>query len=153
MTKKNATNCTETKKCEGRRLFMVDIENYCGKALVTEEDVSRAHESIDRQFGLCDDDLVVIGTSHTNNMLNAGFAWRGPRHVMEHGRNGGDRALAKAIKDYRMERFSEVLILCGDGFFTETVRKIMSIVPVTVVSCKERLNRRLMQVAPNVLAA
>lgn len=69
----------------GRRIFFLDIENYVGKAVLDVTDAMSARESISRQFHLRDGDLVVIGTNHSANLVNAVFAWDGPHHIMRRG--------------------------------------------------------------------
>lgn len=116
----------ESRPCYGkiakrptRRLLLVDIENYCGKGVLGPEDVREAKETIDRELGLRDDDLVVIGTSHGMNCLVCGSEWEGPRQVLHHGHNGADLALIDASREYRLDTFSSLIIVSGDGIFAD----------------------------------
>lgn len=134
-----------------RRLFVVDIENYCGKPVLNEEDVLAAKKSLVKHFHPTESDLIVVGTSHTSNYLNVGMAWKGVRQVLGIGHDGADIALLKAIKDYRIDTFSEVFILSGDGIFTEAVEELaLNGVIVAVASIKRCLSQRLAEIAPQL---
>ena len=136
---------------ESRKLFIIDIENYCGKPVLTEQDVAAAREGIAKEFGLTPSDLVVIGTSHTSNLMSAGFAWRGARQVIMHGHNGADEALLKAVEDYKIDSFAEVYVMSGDGIFANLVTRLSnSGIAVTVASIQRCLSRKLNAVTPQV---
>lgn len=135
----------------GRRLFVVDIENYCGKPVLSENDVLAAKQSLVKNFNPTESDLIVVGTGHTSNFMNVGMVWRDVRQVLGKGHNGADIALLKAIKDYRLDTFSEVLILSGDNIFTETVEKLaLNGGMVAVVSIKHCLSQKLAEIAPKL---
>lgn len=137
-----------------RRLFILDIENYAGRKVIRTSDVERVRDAIRRKFAPTNEDLIVIGTSHTANFVCAGQEWIGPRHVMRFGRNGADLALLDALGDYRLDTFGEVLILSGDGIFTDTARALVARgIEVTVVSKFANLNRALLWAAPCMSAA
>ena len=136
---------------ESRKLFIIDIENYCGKPVLTEEDVAAAKDGIAKEFGLAPSDLVVIGTSHTSNLMSAGFAWRSARQVIMHGHDGADEALLKAVEDYKIDSFAEVYVMSGDGIFADLVERLAnSGVAVTVASIQRCLSRKLSAAAPRV---
>lgn len=134
-----------------RRLVLVDIENYCGKGVLCPEDIRTAKEEISRDLTLLDDDLVVIGTSHGKNCLVCGTEWRGPRQVLRSGHDGADIALIEASQDYVLDTFSSVVIVSGDGIFTDLVSAVRTRRKrVTVVSGRGRLSHRL-QLAASVV--
>ncbi|MBQ3301170.1 MAG: NYN domain-containing protein [Eggerthellaceae bacterium] len=138
----------------GRRIFFLDIENYADRAVLGVDDALAARESIERQFQPDGDDLIVIGTSHSNNFMNASLAWKGPRHVLKPGRDGADLALLKAIGEYRLETFDEVFLMSGDGIFADKAAELVAQgVNVTVVSRPGSLSWRLVAAAPYMLAA
>lgn len=127
-----------------RRLFLVDIENYCGKSVLANEDVRNAKLAIARDFGLNEADLVVVGTSHAHNCLISGTEWRGSRQVLMHGRDGADFALIEASREYRISTFAAVVLVSGDGVFAETVRKARAFGrPVVVAARKTSMSRKL----------
>ncbi|WP_296010561.1 hypothetical protein [uncultured Adlercreutzia sp.] len=134
-----------------RRLFLIDVENYCGKPILSEQDALVAKMSFFEHFSPRENDLIVVGTSHTNNFFNVGMAWHGVRQVLGIGHDGADMALIKAAKDYRLNTFEEVVVLSGDGIFAETVEELaLEGVIVAVVSSADRLSRRLVDVAPRI---
>lgn len=138
----------------GRRIFFLDIENYAGKAVLGSDDVDAVRESVERQFHPGDDDLVVVGTSHSSNFMNAALSWKGPRHVLKRGRDGADFALLEALGEYRLGTFGEVLLMSGDGIFADKAAELVSQgVNVTVVSRPGSLSWRLVAAAPHMLAA
>lgn len=134
-----------------RRLFVVDIENYCGKPVLNENDVIAAKRSLIKHFHPTENDLIVVGTSHSNNFMNVGMIWQGVRQVLGTGHDGADIALLKAIKDYQLGTFSEVFILSGDGIFAEAVEELaLSNVMVAVVSIRRCLSQKLAEIAPQL---
>ena len=140
----------KTTKRETRRLFIVDIENYRGKALITEEDVRVARSEIEERFKLSSEDLVLVGTSHPRNFLSAKAVWTGAEHCFGKGHNGADFALMKSAAAHmrNLKTFSEVVVLSGDGIFTKFVRQIRENgVKATVVSPANQVNRNLAQAA------
>ena len=101
----------------GRKLFLVDIENYCGKPVLTEEDVAFVKEDLSKTCGVSENDLVVIGTSHSSNLICSWIGWPGARQVIMFGHDGADKALIDAVAEYRIETFAEVILISGDGIF------------------------------------
>lgn len=134
-----------------RRLVLIDIENYCGKGVLIPEDIRDARKSICRELELRDEDLVVIGTSHGNNCLVCGSEWVGPRQVLRHGHDGADIALIDASREYRLETFSSVVIVSGDGIFSAVASAArISRRSVTVALGRGRLSNRLRFAASDV---
>ncbi|MBQ9043230.1 MAG: NYN domain-containing protein [Eggerthellaceae bacterium] len=147
-------NQAEKDRIRKRRIFFLDIENYAGKAVIGPDDVEAVRESIDRQFRPGDADMIVVGTSHTNNFLCAALSWKGPRHVLRRGRDGADLALLASIGEYRLDAFAEVLVMSGDGIFADKAAELVAQgVRVTVVSRPGSLSWRLVASAPHMLAA
>ena len=109
---------------KNRKLVLIDIENYLGNSRFAQADVVRAREFLCSEMGIGADDIVVIGTSHTNNFMAASLAWKGPRHVGKWGHNGADMALIEAIREYELDSFAEICFVSGDGIFAETVEKL-----------------------------
>lgn len=131
-----------------RRLVLIDIENYCGKGVLSAEDVRWAKESIANGFALSEKDLVVIGTSHGLNCLVSAIEWPGPRQVMARGHDGADIALIEAFHDYRLNTFGAVMLISGDGIFTDIAKVAeLSNTSFTVVARRSSLSRRLAMVA------
>jgi hypothetical protein len=134
-----------------RRLFVIDIENYCGKQAISQRDVMSARQSIYDSFHPTNEDLIVIGTSYSENCLNAGLAWRGARAVWSKGKDGADLALIEALGTYRLDSFKELVLVTGDHIFADKVRQVRADgVRVTVVSCRKSLSRKLAASATNI---
>jgi uncharacterized LabA/DUF88 family protein len=132
-------------------LFVIDIENYCGKAVLSQQDVASARQSICDSFRPTSEDLIVIGTSHSENFLSVGLVWRGARMVWSKGHNGADLALIEALETYRLNSFKEVVLVTGDHIFADKVRQISETgVEVTAVSCRRSLSKKLSVAATNV---
>ena len=138
----------------GRRLVVVDIENVVGGAVLTTAQAVGAHLSIKEVAALTGSELVVIGTSHIG-LVPTGLGWRGPRLVVRSGENGADLALLAVLTEERVEeRFDEVLLVSGDGIFTEAVAALGAAgVDVTVVAHPGRCSRRLRFAAGRLIAS
>lgn len=137
-------SCKKSMTKPTRRLFLIDIENYCGKGVLAVEDVYNARQSISRDFNLREEDLVVIGTSHGDNCLVSGTGWRGPRQVLMRGHDGADLALIKASHEYRIDAFAAIILISGDGIFTETVQGARAFnKPVIVAARRTGMSRKL----------
>ena len=145
---------SESKNPQTRKLVFVDIENYAGEPMLSQEVVGKARESLTGLIGITANDLVVVATSHTANFVNAQLAWRGPRHVGKWGHDGADLALIETMGQYDLGSFSEIYVVTGDGIFADAVDEIASAGHiVTVVSRVAALSRKLEKAAPKVLAA
>ena len=140
-----------TESCSNRRLFAIDIENYCGKPKLSEADIVMARSEICDGYKVSDLDLVVIGTSASQNCLNAGLGWENARLVMKKGCDGADHALIEALSEYPLYRFDEVLLISGDGMFLECVKAMITDgIKVTVVSQRKRMSQKLKMATPSV---
>jgi hypothetical protein len=132
----------------GRSLVLVDIENVVGGAVMLVEQAINAHVAIAEAVSLVGGEHVVIGTSHVGVMAT-GLGWRGPRILARSGRNGADMALLEVLKEEHVEeRFDEVVLVSGDGIFSEAVAALETAgVNVTVVALAGRCSKRLRMAA------
>ena len=102
-----------------RKIFVVDIENAIGSGAITENDVLRVKDALEELYSICNQDLVVIGVSHSKNVFSA-HTWTSARIVLKRGHDGADLALKKVLRDESIaNRFREVVIVSGDGIFSE----------------------------------
>lgn len=147
-THKAAAFPLKKRALRGRRLVVVDIENVVGGAVMATEQAVGAHLCIDEALGLKDCEQVVIGTSHMG-VIATGLGWRGPRIVARSGENGADLALLEVLTEERVEeRFGEVVVVSGDGIFTEAVAALGAVgVQVTVAARPEACSNRLRMAA------
>lgn len=107
-----------------RRIFIIDIENAVGCGALSSEDVIREKTSLEEIYSIRESDLVVIGVSHGNNVFPA-HSWEGARIVLKHGHDGADLALKKVLIQERIEeRFDDVVIVSGDGTFSEEAKML-----------------------------
>ena len=143
-----------------RKLFVVDIENAVGAGAIDEESCQMVKSRIEREYNPAGGDLTVIGVSHQNNVFPA-RSWNGARIVLREGHDGADLALEDVLSNERVEeRFSEVVIVSGDGLFAGQAARLRSLgVKVTVDARARQLSRFLafscstVKLAPSALAA
>lgn len=128
----------------GRRLVVVDIENVAGGAVLTTEQATRARRAVEETVPSSGDELIVIGTSHVG-LLASRIAWPGPRIVVRSGSDGADLALLEVLTTERVEeRFDSVVLVSGDGIFTDAVAAVEARgVDVTVVAHVDGCAKRL----------
>ena len=153
---------TELRKRDkaGRKLFVVDIENAVGAGAVDAQSCLQVRGRIEREYRPAGGDLTVIGVSHQGNVFPAS-SWDGARIVLKEGRDGADLALEDVLSHENVEeRFSEVVIVSGDGLFSGQAARLRSQgVKVTVDSRARQLSRLLalscsaIKLAPSALAA
>ena len=144
----------------GRKLFVVDIENAVGIGTVDEGSCLKVKSRIEREYKPARGDLTIIGVSHKNNVFPA-RAWDGARIVLQEGHDGADLALEDVLSSENVEeRFSEVVIVSGDGLFADQAARLRSLgVKVTVDARARQLSRFLafscssVKLAPSALAA
>ena len=110
---------------------------------MTEQAVA-ARRSIQQAASLDGSEHVVIGTSHVG-AVSTGLGWPGPRLVVRSGENGADLALLDVLIEERVaERFDEVVVVSGDGIFTEAVASLGAAgLDVTVVAPSGHISKRL----------
>ena len=129
-----------------RRLFVIDIENVVGAGAIDERMCERAEQRVNDVCRPGDNDLIVIGVSHSMNVMPES-AWKGARIVLRHGHNGADLALEDVLSNESVEnRFSEVVIFSGDGLFARQAARLKRLgVKVTVSARAHELARVLAQ--------
>lgn len=131
-----------------RTLAVVDVENLVGSADMTHQDVLDVKEALHAQELLSMGDHVIVGSSH-HALEVAGFAWKGPRHVVRSGQDGADLVLLEVLEtEHVAERFTHVVIASGDGIFTDVAAWLGGRgVHVTVLARPESLSKRLRMAA------
>lgn len=136
----------------GRRLVLVDIENIARGAVLLEEQAVNAHQALLEAVSLHGQEQIIIATSHVG-LLATGWGWPGPRLVVRSGDNGADLALLDVIADEHIaERFDEVVLVSGDGIFTDAVALLGAQgVSVTVVAHADGCSRRLRMAAAHTV--
>lgn len=133
-----------------RRLVLIDIENYCGKSIISQEDVAKVKTKIKSQPTAGPDDLFIIASSHESNFFSTKRSWAGGEHVFRKGHNGADIALIDAAKRHlpNINSFREVSLFSGDGIFTNLIKECGELgVTTTVVALENQINRSLASAA------
>lgn len=140
------------KRClRGRRLVLVDIENVLGGAVRQEAAAQWAKQKVHNVLELGTVDHVVVGTSHIG-LVPVGCTWTNLRYVVGSGPDGADHALLAVLDENVEARFDEVVLISGDGIFTEQVASLAARgIRVTVAAHPERLSKRLRLAAHRVL--
>ena len=104
----------------GRQVILVDIENVVGGAVLTTDAATWARTQIENVLELRNDAQIVIGTSHIGCMDTA-LAWPNKQYVVNSGPNGADLALLTEIEALRIDRYDSIVLVSGDGIFTNAV--------------------------------
>ena len=131
-----------------RRMVIVDIENVVGGAVMNVEQ-ARDVRAICAAAGVGEAaDHVVIGVSHIS-LLAAAIGWPTTRLVAKSGPDGADLALLGVLTEEQVEhRFDEVVIVSGDGIFTEAAVALAAAgLRVTVVALRDACSNRLRMAA------
>lgn len=129
---------------QGRRIFLVDMENAAGQPQLNTATVKNVQKRITRDYNIGFGEMVIIGTSHAHNLV-AASAWKGARQVIRQGSDGADRALLEVLQNDSLEnRFTEVVLVSGDGIFSEAIRRLRGQgVKVSVDAQAKRLSHKL----------
>lgn len=127
-----------------RRLFVVDIENMVGGAVTDFEEAAHAWRLLKEAAGLRSQDQVVVGACHLS-ALAAGLTRTPSRLLVQSDDDGADLRLLEVLETENIAgRYGEVVLVSGDGIFTDAVRALQTAgVRVTVVSRFDALSTRL----------
>lgn len=137
---------------QGRRIVLIDVENIVGGGVSVSEQVQGAQAAIAAAVVPRNGDQVVIACGRFSVEV-VGFEWRGPRRlVFRAGTNGADLELLDILETERVgARFTEIVLVSGDGIFAEVVSRLGLHADVTVASRAESCSRRLRMAAKRVL--
>lgn len=140
------------KLARGRRLVLVDIENVVGGAVHSAEEALWARQEVESMIGLQVLDQVIVGTSHIG-LFSAHAAWPNSRLEVRSGENGADLALLEVMERENIhQRFEELVLISGDGIFTEEVSRLGGLgVRVTVLGHIGGVAKRLSMAAAETL--
>ncbi|WP_417555871.1 NYN domain-containing protein [Microbacterium sp.] len=137
-----------------RRLILVDIENIVGGGDSMASQVRAAQSAIESVISPRPYDHVVLACGRFS-VDTVGFEWEGARRLkVRSGVNGADLELLDVLETEHVgERFTEVVLVSGDGIFADSISHLApaSGTDVTVVSRPEACSRRLRMAARNVL--
>lgn len=132
----------------GRRLTLIDIENVSGGAIRTLAEARWVQKMLDSTLRLRHQEQVIIGVSKAGT-IHTGPVWTSARMVVGTGVDGADHALLDVLNNENIaDRFDEVVLVSGDGIFTESVAALGGHgVKVTVVAHRTSLAKRLQMAA------
>ncbi|MEV8222477.1 NYN domain-containing protein [Dietzia maris] len=132
----------------GRRLTLIDIENISGGAIRTLAEARWVQRMLDSTLRLRHQEQVIIGVSKAG-AIHTGPVWTSARMVVGTGVDGADHALLDVLNNENIaDRFDEIVLVSGDGIFTETVATLGGHgVKVTVVAHRTSLAKRLQMAA------
>ncbi|MDD6784960.1 MAG: hypothetical protein PUD81_01700 [Eggerthellales bacterium] len=135
-----------------RTLCFIDIENMVGTSRITLEAVKEFKIKFDELFNPDNSNLVVVGTSGTDNYMSAALGWKGARQVMKFGHNGADEALIDAMRSQPMGAIEKIVVASGDGIFANVIEEFAKLVPVDVLYREGSLSKSLSQLPVNKFA-
>lgn len=126
-----------------RRIVLVDIENVVGGSAAVHDHVAWARETVERLVSLRPGDHVVVGCG-PGGLLDLGCTWTHVRYVVRSGLDGADLALLDVLGENIPRRFTEVVLVSGDGIFADAVAVFAAQgIHTTVVAHRDGLSRRL----------
>lgn len=136
----------------GRRLVVVDIENVVGGLCRTEGMTRWGRRFLQDALHLRPQDQVVVGADG-ETMHAVAWDWARARLVLgRHVKDGADVALLDVLDEDLPRRFDEVLLVSGDGIFTDAVAALTQQgVKVTVAAHECSLSLQLRLVASELL--
>ncbi|WP_193597592.1 NYN domain-containing protein [Microbacterium sp. YJN-G] len=137
-----------------RRLVLVDIENVVGGAVTMAGQVHAAQAAIEVVVSPRPNDHVVLACGRSS-VRTVGFEWAGPRRLrFRSGIDGADLELLDILESEHVgERFTEVVLVSGDGIFADAISRLAlrNDTVVTVVSRPGACSRRLRMAAKRTL--
>jgi len=137
-----------------RRLVLVDIENIVGGGVSMATQVRSAQSAIEAAVKPRPNDQVVLACGRFS-IDTVGFEWVGARRLkFRSGIDGADLELLEVLETEHVgERFTEVVLVSGDGIFTDAISRLAltSGTDITLVSRADACSRRLRMAAKTVL--
>jgi hypothetical protein len=135
-----------------RRLVVVDVENAVGGPNIERDQIVWTKQALIDLVGLQASDHVVAACSHVG-AVEVGVSWSSARQLVRSGPNGADLALLDVlIQESIASRFTEMVLVSGDGIFADIVAELAAQgVHTTVVAHNRGLSRRLRLAAGTVV--
>lgn len=135
-----------------RRFVAVDIENVVGGAVLDRTVARDAWRNVTEAIALQDGEQVVVGAG-PSSLLTAGLSRPTARLALGRGLSGADLALVEVLRsEHISERFDEVVIVSGDGIFTDVAAELASkAAHVTVAARAEALSAQLRLAAGSIV--
>jgi len=135
--------CPQKRTAGQRRIVLVDIENVVGGSASVHDNIEWARATVERLVSVDPGDHVVIGCG-PGGLLDLGCTWTHVRYVMRSGLDGADLALLDVLGENIAARFTEVVLVSGDGIFADAVAVFGAQgLHTTVIAHRDGLSRRL----------
>lgn len=135
----------------GRRLVLVDVENVVGGAVLDETSAEHARRAIRSAVGTLPMDQTVVATCH-KGYPHVAWCWPTAQRLVRSGPDGADLELLAVLRAGVETRFRHVVLVSGDGIFTDAVASLARLgVRVTVVARRDHIARRLRLAAWRVI--
>ena len=134
-----------------RRLVLIDIENVVGGLVCSEAIAEHARGSIEQAVGAHPMDQIVVATCHKGYPYVA-WSWPTALRRVRSGADGADLELLEMLDDDVPHHFRHVVLVSGDGIFTDAVTELGHRgVRVTVAARRGFLSSRLRLAAAEVV--
>ncbi len=135
-----------------RSLYLVDAENMVGSVAPFASEIADAWKQVQMLTGYREGDLVVVGSSNADTLVNAYHGIPGARNVCVHGKDGADYALLDVMNtELAKANVDRVVLVSGDGIFAQNLATAASSGFRThVCSRVEQLSTRLRLAAQEV---
>lgn len=135
-----------------RTLYLIDLENVVGHGCMTAFEAEHAWASLSAQLAIHLTDHTIVSTGR-DSASRAAFAVQPHRFRIGCGPNGADLELLGVLQDEPVaQRYDRVVLVSGDGIFTDEVARLAGLgVHVVVASVADRLAGRLRMAAQDVV--
>ena len=125
-------------------MHLVDVENLLGTPWFTSSAVADLRQIYDAVSSALKPAHYLIGTSASENLIDAGLGWGQGQLVFSKGKDGAERAMLAEMTIATASRYDSVVIGSGDGIFTELAAALQSAgIRVRVVARKRSLSKAL----------
>lgn len=137
---------------DGRTLLLIDLENVVGHGRMTAEDATTAWADVTAQIPVAASNTAVVATGRSS-AAHAAFAVRPHRLRVGRGVDGADLQLLQVLATEPVaDRYDTVVLVSGDGIFTDAIARLADDgVRVVVVAQEDRLSTRLRLAAHDVV--
>lgn len=128
---------------QDRRIILIDVENYNGGPVTSPNQARWCQHTLDAWIKPRKDDIIVIAAD-ASTVTNIHLAWPSVRILTGFGENGADYKLLDVMEEDLPSRFSEMVLVSGDGIFTDHVDYLAAQgLLVSVYSHSHNLSARL----------
>lgn len=125
-------------------LHLIDVENLLGTPWFTRHAVADLRRVYDTVSAASNPAHYLVGTSASQNLVEAGLGWGQGQLVFSKGKDGAERAMLAEVTLAAASRYDRVVIGSGDGIFADLAASLQSVgIAVRVVSRQRSLSKAL----------